>query len=471
MDAATALLVTLITYKVVLLGVGFWASRRTKDDADFYLAGRGLGPWVASLSSAASSSSAWTLLGVSGAAYAQGFSAIWLLPACMGGFLLNWLVVARPLRREAERTGAVTLTEYFAEGAGPQQARRIVVSASIVILLCLLVYVASQFQAAGKTFAETLDMDFRNAVLIGGTVILVYTMSGGFWAASITDTIQGLVMAAASVAVPAVALWEVGGLTGMWDGLAVAGEGYVDPWKGLNGWMLASFLVGTLGIGLGYPGQPHVVNRFMAIRSDRDITIGTWISIGWGLVIYVGMLLAGWCGRAMVGSLGDGEKILLRLTTDLFSPVTGGIILAAVLSAIMSTADSQLLVCGSTVSYDLPAKRGGRRVLLDRLTIFGLGTLAMVAAMYLPPSVYDNVLFAWAGLGAAFGPLLLVRLAGFRVRPGYAFAAIWIGFLVTIGWSSVPALDGALYELVPAFLLAGAVCLAGRERSGDTAPA
>lgn len=465
MDAATALVVTLVVYKALLLGVGFWASRRTHDDADFYLAGRGLGPWVAALSSAASSSSAWTLLGVSGAAYAQGISAIWLLPACMGGFLLNWLVVARPLRREAERTGAVTLTEYFAEGARPQQARRIVISASLVILLCLLIYVASQFQAAGKTFAETLDMDFRSAVMIGGAVILVYTMSGGFWAASITDTIQGLVMAAASVAVPIAALWEVGGLGAMWDGLGAAGEGFTDPWKGNSGWLLLSFLVGTLGIGLGYPGQPHVVNRFMAIRSDRDITIGTWISIVWGLVIYIGMLLAGWCGRALVGSLGDGEKILLRLTTDLFPPVAGGVILAAVLSAIMSTADSQLLVCGSTVSYDLPAKRGTRRVLLDRLTILGLGIAAMVAAMFLPASVYDNVLFAWAGLGSAFGPLLLIRLAGFQVRPHMATLAIWTGFLVTIVWSSIPVLDQALYELVPAFLAAGTLCWAGRSRT------
>lgn len=464
MDGRTALLTTLVVYKVLLLGIGFWASRRTHDDADFYLGGRGLGPWVAALSSAASSSSAWTLLGVSGVAYTQGFSAVWLLPACMGGFLLNWLVVARPLKREADRSGAVTLTEYLAEGAPEPNRRRLVVSASLIILLSLLVYVASQFQAAGKTFAETLDMEFTNAVIVGGAVVLVYTISGGFWAASVTDMIQGLVMAAASIAVPTFALVEVGGPAALWDGLAAAGDNFVDPWRGKHGWTLAAFLIGTMGIGLGYPGQPHVVNRFMAIRSERDIRTGTWISIAWGLIIYIGMLVAGWCGRVLVSTMEDGEAILLRLTTDLFPPVFGGIILAAVLSAIMSTADSQLLVCGSTASYDLPKRRGKRRVLLDRLTVLGLGIAAMFAAIHLSTTIFDSVLFAWSALGAAFGPLLLVRLSGRRVAPGWALAAMWAGALITIVWYTWKPLGGALYELVPAFAVAMVLCLFGARR-------
>ena len=449
----------------MLLGIGFWASRRSTNDAEFYLAGRGLGPWVAALSSAASSSSAWTLLGVSGVAFAQGVSAIWLLPACMGGFLLNWLVVARPLRREAERTGAVTLTEYLAEGSSPKLHRAYVVSASLVILASLLIYVASQFQAAGKTFAETLDMEFRTAVMVGGAVVMVYTMSGGFWAASVTDMIQGLVMAAASIAVPLVALVEVGGFQELWTGLESAGGQYVDPWRGKHGWTLLAFLIGTMGIGLGYPGQPHVVNRFMALRSEKDIRSGTWISIVWGLVIYMGMLLAGWCGRVLVSSMEDGEKILIRLTTDLFSPVFGGIILAAILSAIMSTADSQLLVCGSTVSYDLPKGKGSRRVLLNRLTILGLGGAAIFAAIHLSASIFDSVLFAWSGLGAAFGPLLLVRLSGRKVASSWALASLWTGFLITLAWTPIKPMVGGLYELIPAFSAAMICVCIGIRRS------
>ncbi len=446
-----SLLWTLLVYQVCLLGIGLWASRRTQNNSDFYLGGRGLGPWVAALSSAASSSSAWTLLGVSGAAYTQGLSALWLFPACLGGFLFNWLLVARPLRRAAKQTAAVTLTEYLAAGSPPRQARALVVSASWIILLSLLVYVASQFQAAGKTFAETLDIEFHTAVWVGGAVVLAYTMSGGFWAASVTDMLQGLVMVVASVAMPVAALFAVGGLSGLWQGMQQVGGSFADPWAAKHGWTLLAFLVGTLGIGLGYPGQPHVVNRFMALRSDQDVRTGTWISLAWGTVIYGGMLLTGWCGRVLFAHLEDGETVLMRFAGELFSPIWGGIFLAAILSAIMSTADSQLLVCGSTVAYDLPRQRPRREVLWNRLTILGLGVAAIFAAIQLPPSIFDTVLFAWSGLGSAFGPLLLVRLRGHFVHPTWALAALWSGFFTTLLWAHFQPLGGILYELIPAF--------------------
>jgi sodium/proline symporter len=464
MSPEAAIITTLVVYKLVLLGIGWWASRRTEDDADFYLGGGKLGPWVAALSAAASSSSAWTLLGVSGAAYTMGLGAVWLFPACLGGFLLNWCVGARPLQRLAKEGGAVTLTELLAADAPPAAARRFTLSASIIILLCLLVYVASQFQAAGETFATTLDMDFRLAVVVGGVIVLIYTTLGGFWAASVTDTIQGLVMAAASIAVPVVALVEVGGPGAMADGLEQAGPQYVDVWNGNSGWTLVAFLVGTLGIGLGYPGQPHVVNRFMALRSEQDVRRGTVITMVWGVVIYGGMLLAGWCGRALVNAIDNDETILLRLTTDLFDPVAAGIIIAAVLSAIMSTADSQLLVCGSTVAYDMPRRQGGDRLVSNRITMVALGVAAIVAAILIDDTIFNTVLFAWSGLGAAFGPLLLVRLGGRRIMQGYDFAALWAGFLLSIVWFYTPALKGMIYELVPAFLLSLVICLLGSRR-------
>ncbi len=467
MSAETALLITLCAYMLLMLGIGAWASKRSGSDSDFYLAGRGLGPWVAALSAAASSSSAWTLLGVSGAAFTYGLSAFWLLPACLSGFLLNWLVVARPLRRASVASGAVTVTEFLAEEAPPRLNRALVVSASLIVLLSLMVYVASQFQAAGKTFAETLEMDFRTAVLVGGAVVLLYTLSGGFWAASVTDMVQGLVMAAASLAVPAVALWQVGGLGAMADGLAALDPKYVDLWRGNGGWTAVAFVVGTFGIGLGYPGQPHVVNRFMALRSEEDIRRGTAISLGWALVIYGGMLLTGWCGRVILDAVGDDEAMLLRLTTELFPPVVAGVIVAAVLSAIMSTADSQLLVCGSTASYDLPAKRpegDKRHVRLDRLAVLGLGGAAVAAAILLDSTIFDTVLFAWSGLGAAFGPLLLVRLSGRTVDPRWALAAMWSGFVLTLVWYNTPALKGIIYELVPSFTLSLAIAWTGSRR-------
>lgn len=463
-----SLLITLGVYMLLMLGIGAWASRRSSSDADFYLGGRGLGPWVAALSAAASSSSAWTLLGVSGAAFTYGLSAFWILPACLGGFLLNWLVLAKPMRKASAASGSVTVTEFLASDADPKWRRAFVVSASVIILLSLMVYVASQFQAAGKTFAETLDIDFVKAVLIGGAVVLLYTLSGGFWAASVTDMVQGLVMAAASVALPVVALVKVGGLGAMHEGLAALDPAFVDFWRGNYGWAAVAFIVGTLGIGLGYPGQPHVVNRFMALRNDEDIRRGTWISIVWALLIYCGMLLTGWCGRVLLSSVGDDEAMLLRLTTEIFPPVVAGVIVAAVLSAIMSTADSQLLVCGSTASYDLPKKRpqGGSRqhVKLDRLAVLGLGGAALIAAITIKDTIFSTVLFAWSALGAAFGPLLLLRIAGRRVATPWALAAMWSGFAVTMVWYNTPVLKGTIYELIPSFAIAMAIAWRGSRK-------
>jgi len=469
MNGTTALLVTLVVYKVLLLGIGAWASRRNRDDTDYYLGGRRLGPWVASISAAASSSSAWTLLGVSGKAYADGMAAIWLLPACWCGFAINWFLVAPRLRREGLRTGAVTLTEYLAHDAPPRWRRALVTLASLVILGSLMVYVASQFQAAGKTFAEIAGFDFRAAVLIGGGVVLLYTLAGGFWAVAVTDLIQGLVMAFTCLLLPVAGLIALGGPAELIAGLRAAGDAVgrdlFDPWGGAGGAAALGLLVGTFGIGLGYPGQPHVVNRFLAVRSEEDVRRARTISLVWAALVYSGMILAGWCARALLAPLDDPERALLGLAGVALPAVAAGVVVAAILSAIMSTADSQLLVCGSTVSYDLPGRTGKPRLMLNRVAVLAVGVGALVAAMLIPATIFSTVLFAWSALGAAFGPLLLVRLLRGPVRPGYAFASMFSGAAVSVLWYSIPALKSVVYEIIPAFAIALGIALAGSKRT------
>ncbi len=353
-----ALLATLLLYHLLLLGIGAWAARRNRDEADYYLGGRALGPWLAALSSAASSSSAWTLLGVSGAAWLYGLGAVWILPACVGGFALNWWLVARPLQRASRASGAVTLTAFLADGLRPRAARAFVWSASGIVLASLGTYVASQFQGAGKTFAEVFGLGATEAVLVGGGVVFLYTLAGGFWAVSVTDALQGLVMAAAALLLPVAALMATGGPAGLAAALEAQDPVLLDPFRGLGTGAALGMVLGTLGIGLGYPGQPHVVNRFMALRDERAFRRGRRIAMAWALLLYSGMLVAGWCGRALFPpeALADREAVLLRLAGHLFPPAVAGVVIAAVLSAVMSTADSQLLVCGSTVSHDLPRK-------------------------------------------------------------------------------------------------------------------
>ena len=462
-DLSAIIFITLVAYKVVLIGIGFWASRRTLDGADFYLGGRQLGPWVAALSSSASSSSAWTMLGLSGVAFKFGLGFFWLVPACISGFILNWLFVAKGMRAQSENQGSLTLSEFLAGESLGRLRRAIILSASAIILISLGIYVASQFQGAGKTFEDALGLEPTSAILVGAAVVFIYTVTGGFWAVSISDLIQGIMMALAALVVPIVALIAVQTQTeGLIEGLAKQGPEFTSFTGGRSGFSAFFYVLGLSSIGLAATGQPHVVNRFMAIRSEEDVKTGAIISISWSIVVFFGMFLAGLCGRVLYGELAGNEKVLIHLITDpnLFPPVLGGLFVAAILSAIMSTADSQLLVCGSTVAHDIPTQRKAR-IAIDRIAVFVITIAAVIAALTVAKSIFDSALFAWSALGAAFGPLVLLKSSGRHVSPRHTLAAIWLGFGTTIFWFFTPALKSICTELLPGFLVALAVALAG----------
>jgi len=469
MSETTAIVITLVVYKVALLGIGIAAQRRTQSADDFFLGGRSLGPWVAGLSASASSSSAWSLLGVSGFAYAKGVSAVWLFPACVGGFWLNWYVLAPALRQRSLHSGALTVTELL---AGPRTApwsRAIRRVSTAIVLVSLMAYVASQFQGAGKTFAETFSMPMTEAVLLGSAVVVVYTMLGGFLAVSITDTLQGLVMALASVALPVAAVVHVGGLGALRAGIETLGSAsYTSLTQGMPMAAGLGFVLGLLGIGLGYPGQPHVVNRFMAIRDERSLRQARRIAMVWAVVLYTGMIVLGLCARVLLPPLGDGEVAFVAAARWVFPPVVAGVVLAAVLSAIMSTADSQLLVAASAVVHDAPAATDddpARLVRRSRVVVVVLSAAAVVAALVGDASIFDKVLFAWTAMGAAFGPVLLVTVLGGDVKPRARLAAIVVGFVCAVAAYWVPATAGTVWERVVPFVLALAVAWSGRVRT------
>lgn len=469
MTPETVIVLTLIGYKIVLLSFGLIGQRRTSDSVDYFLGGRSLGPMVAAISASASSSSAWTLLGVSGAAYATGLSALWIFPSCVGGFLLNWYVLAPALRRVSRESGAVTMTEVIAGPVGRPWRRAVTIAASVIILLSLGSYVATQFQGAGKTFAETFEMSKQSSILIGAAIVVLYTMMGGFWAVSLTDTLQGLLMAAVSLLLPIAALVHVGGPGGLIADLReVPVDGFLDPWKHAPVFGSIGFVLGYFGIGLGYPGQPHVVNRFMALGGKPGaVATARRIAISWSVVVYAGMLLLGLCGRALHPALGDGEVILVVLANDLFPPVLAGVILAAVLSAIMSTADSQLLVAASSVTHDLDPSAGTRPqkslVRRSRVVVLALSLGAVAAALFVTESIFSWVLFAWSAMGCAFGPLLLVTVLRGPVPAGRALTAILLGFTLSVLAYLGPQFGlptkGGVFDRVLPFLVALAVAL------------
>jgi len=431
------MLITLVAYQLLLLGIGWWASRRNHDSEDFYLGGRRLGGLVAALSASASSSSAWSLLGVSGAAFAWGLPAVWLIPATLGGFVINWWLVAPRLARQSRDNGALTLTEFLAGPRGDPGRRIMLRLGAAVILFSFTFYIAAQFQAAGVTFATVLGLRQDLAIVIGAAVVLAYVWLGGFWAASITDTVQGILMALSAIVLPLLALIAVGGpteLAAALSGEATPGGGYTT-WTGQPSLLAAvGFVFGLFGIGLGYPGQPHVVNRFMAIRDAAAIARGRRIAILWASIIYCGMVVLGWCGRILARDLGDGEQLLFVLASLLLPAVLAGVMVSAILSAIMSTADSQLLVAASSVSHDLRDGRDSSTQGLEkaRWVLLAIGALATGLAIFFPETIFDRVLFAWQALAAAFGPLLMVTLWRGSVAPPWRIAALSAGFLLTV---------------------------------------
>ncbi len=459
MDSTTSVFITLVFYNAILIGVGLWARGRNRGVEDFFLAGRGLGPWVAAISASASSSSAWTLLGVSGAAYAWGLPALWLFPATVGGFLLNWLWVAPRLNRLAREEGAVTLTEVVAPASMGGNRKLILRIAALIIVFCFTFYIASQFEAAGKAFESVFGLSKRNSIMIGAAIVLVYTLLGGFWAVSVTDSVQGILMVVASLVLPAVALSAVGGFGPLADGLALIG----DVGSPIGAGMLVGvfFVLGLFGIGVGYPGQPHVVNRFMALKDERALRQGRIIALGWATIVYAGMLLLGLSARVLFADLGDSEQVLFHVASQLLPAVIAGVMLAAVLSAIMSTADSQLLVAASAISYDwsLADGRENRGLTGTRTTVLVVLILATVLALVWRADIFSRVLFAWSAAGSAFGPILIMRLLRRSVSSTSTLAAMVAGFGLTVFISFFPDTPGDVAErLLPFFV---AIAIAG----------
>ncbi|MEL7297555.1 MAG: sodium/proline symporter [Pseudomonadota bacterium] len=452
-------LTTLVAYKLILVAIGLWAARRNSDAHDYLLAGGKLGGWVAGLSASASSSSAWTLLGVSGAAYAWGLSAVWLFPATLGGFLLNWLVVAPRLATLAREERALTLSELILPTHLGRWQLPLLRLSTVIIVFCFLFYIAAQFDGAGKAFSANFGWPAAESILIGAAIVTLYTLLGGFWAVSVTDALQAVMMLLVAVALPGLAVVTVVS-GGEWTTGAMGN--LLGDYPGVLGLV---FVFGTLGIGMGYPGQPHVVNRFMALRDTRALRRGQWIAIGWAVVVYSGMLALGWSARALIAPPGDGEQALFLVADAVLSPVFAGLVLAAVLSAIMSTADSQLLSAAAAVAHDwrLDTASPDAAPALVRSVVIVLAVAAIALALFVPQDIFSRVLFAWHAVGSALGPLLLARIAGWRVSAIGSGAAMLSGFGLTVVFHLLVDSPGDWVERWLPLLIAAAIVLATRQ--------
>jgi len=304
-------------------------------------------------------------------------------------------------------------------------------AAALLVLFCFIFYIAAQFGAAAIAFENQFQLGRLESVLIGAGIILLYSLLGGFWAVSVTDTLQGAIMALVAILLPVLALMAAGGPAEVWATLqATAPEGYMSFTGGRAFFIFIGFALGVAGIGLGTLGQPQLMSRLMAVKDEAARKRAFAVSMGWGVIVYAGMVTLALSGRALLGAGQEGEALFYTLAGELLPPVLAGIIIAAILSAVMSTVDSLLIATSAAVSHDMgvSARFPGREVLISRVVMAALCAAAVVMALAIPATIFDRVLFSWSALGAAFGPIVVARVARVEPATGAILAAMALGF-------------------------------------------
>ncbi len=460
--ASGAAVVAFLGYLFLLVLIGIYSTRfSSKGVSEFFVGGRSMNRFVVALSAVVSGRSAWLLLGVTGMAYAMGASALWAVSGYTAAEFILFLTYARRLRHFSETYDCVTLPDFFSARLGDRDGA-LRLTLALVILIFMVVYVASQFVGGGKAMAASFGVAESTGVLITAAIVLGYTMMGGFLAVSLTDTLQAVFMMLGLVILPFIAISSGGGWGPVMAELQAYDPAFVDPISlGFGAWL------GFVGIGLGSPGNPHILVRYMSIRDPDQLKWAAWVGTTWNVVMGAGAVLVGMAGRVYFPEVGlllaeDTENLYPMLAQSHLHPILFGIVVASIFAAIMSTADSQLLVAASALVRDCYQKvlakereiPGRRLVVYSRVTVALLVVASLVLGWLAEELVFWLVLFAWAGLGAALGPTSILALYWKRLTRAGVFAGLLTGTVVTFLWNGIPTLDGLLYELLPAFPVA-----------------
>ena len=452
-------IIAIAVYLLILLGIGYYSYRRTTNLQDYMLGGRGLGPLVTALSAGASDMSGWMLMGLPGAVYLTGISSLWIGIGLTIGAYLNYLLLAPRFRVYTEvANDSLTVPDYL-ENRFKDKSNMLRLVSGIVILVFFVLYVSSGIVAGGKLFVDTFGLTYTMGVVVTLSVVVLYTFFGGFLAVSLTDFFQGTLMFICLVMVPVVTFMNIGVDPGTFVNKITA----IDPalFDMFRGTSIAA-IVSLMAWGLGYFGQPHIIVRFMAIKSAKELKSARRIGIGWMAIGLLGAVASGLLGLVYFtennSPLSDPETVFLRLGDILFHPFITGIILAAVLAAIMSTISSQLLVCSSSITKDFYLAFFNKKASEKQQMVIGRFAVLVVAAFatvlaYLPNKTILNIVGqAWAGFGSSFGPVLLLSLYWKRMTKWGALSGMIVGGLTVIIWI-MAGLSGYMYEMIPGFSL------------------
>ncbi|MEJ6951828.1 sodium/proline symporter PutP [Natronospora cellulosivora (SeqCode)] len=466
-------LITFSIYIIGMLGIGYYYYRKNKSIEDYFLGGRTLNPYVTALSAQASDMSGWLLMGFPGAIYMGGFNAMWIAIGLAIGTYLNWQFTAKRLRRYTEVVEAITIADFF-ENRFKDNTRALRVVSSATVLVFFTIYVSAGLVSGGLLFESVLGINYEFALVLSVLIIGVYTFLGGFKAVSWSDFVQGSLMLLALIVVPLVVISNLGGLGQVWQKVAEINPDLLHAGR-LVEYNLAERvmwtsgasasegitiigLISLLGWGLGYFGMPHILVRFMGIKSAKDLPISQFVGVTWVVLSLIGAALVGIMGIVVLPEpLANQEMVFMDMLQHLFNPWIAGIFLAAILAAIMSTIDSQLLVSSSALAEDFYKALFRPEASEKELLWISRGTVALITLIALffalsGGTILDIVSYAWAGLGASFGPAILFSLFWKKTSRNAVLTGIITGGVVVILWNNLFAFTG-LYEIIPAFIL------------------
>lgn len=476
--ATICISITIFCYLAVVVVIGIRCSKVNKSTDDFYLGGRKLGPYVTAMSAEASDMSSWLLMGLPGVAYLSGVAdAAWTAIGLAVGTYVNWLIVAKRLRNYSQVAGNASTIPLFFSNRFRDDKRILSVIAASVIIIFFVPYTASGFAACGKLFSSLFGMDYTAAMLISAVVIIAYTALGGFLAASTTDFVQSIVMTIAIIVVISFGIFQVGGWNNVMEN-AKAMAGYFslnstyDAVSGSASPYGALAIVSTFAWGLGYFGMPHILLRFMAIEDPNKLKVSrrvasVWVVISMGVSIFIGVVGNAMSKNGVIKVLEDPETIIITVAQlisehGVLAAIVAGVILAGILAATMSTADSQLLAASSSVSQNIIKEvlvknlSEKASMIIARASLVVIAIVAVFIARKPDSSVFGIVSFAWAGFGAAFGPVMLFALFWKRTNKFGALAGMISGGIMVFVWKFVVRPMGGMldvYELLPAFIV------------------
>ena len=374
------------------------------------------------------------MLGFSGFVYVYGYSALWMMPGIWAGYIIMWLLLGSRVRAESSSKKWITPTDFICGNIEGRDRRKIASLSALLIAFCFIFYIAAQFDAAASAFISNFHMTAGTSLIISALIILLYCILGGFWAASITDTLQAFVMMIAALTVSFITVIKAGGFSEIIINLSALDNNQSSWMGGHSGFILFGFLAGMIGIGSGTFGQPHLLSRLMAVKGNRELKFGAAIAVIWSIIIFCAMASLGLAARTLIPELQAGEQVFYLMAEQLLPPVLAGIVIASILSAVMSTVDSLLLAASSAVSHDLGLSKyfSFSDLLVSRIVMSVIVLAAVILAWVIPDSIFDRVLFAWSALGAAFGAIVIARVLDHEPTSKARLWSIITGFSSTV---------------------------------------